>query len=153
MTDFAGMTNEGATIEIGGTSAHASVAEYEGDSYTVVGIVEQLPEVGSTNTVVTATPLNSDEVARKGTRTFPESTIDIFYQPDDAGLALLEAAEQSTSAYAFRIEYNDGTTNGTRHYFRALVTGLTYPSGGANDWSMVRANLKMITTITKVAAA
>lgn len=152
MTDFAGFTIEGATVEIGSTTAHASAGEYEADSYTVVGIIEQIPEIGSTNTLVTAQPTNSDEVSAKGTRTFPESTIDIFYQPDDAGLAALEAAEASTSAYAFRIEYNDGATHGTRHYFRALVMGLTYPQGGANDWAMVRASLKMITTITKVAA-
>ena len=67
-------------------------------------------------------------------------------------LAALEAAEASRNAYAFRLEYNDGVSHGTRHYFRALVTGLTYPSGGANDWSMVRVALKMISTITKVAA-
>ena len=152
MTDFDGMTNEGATVEIGGTSAHSTPAEFEADSYTLVGIIEQLPEIGSTSTVVTAQPLNTDEVSRKGTRTFPESSIDIFYEPGDAGLTALEAAEQSRSAYAFRIEYNDGTSNGTRHYFRALVTGLTYPAAGANDWSMVRVNMKMSTTITKVAA-
>ena len=153
MAEFDGMTNEGATVEIGGTDAHATPTAYEADSYTLVGIIEQIPEIGSTSAIVTANPINTDEIARKGTRTFPESSIDLFYQPGDPGLAALEAAEQARSAYAFRIEYNDGVTQGTRHYFRALVSGLTYPAGGANDWSMVRVAMKMITTITKVAAA
>ena len=154
--EFDGMTNEGAVVEIGGTGAHADAAAYEGDTYTSVGIVDQLPEHGSTSTVVTAQPLNTDEVARKGTRTFPETTMPLYHVPGDAGLAALEAAEQSRSPYAFRIEWPDAVTpttgHGTRHYFRALVTGLTYPAAGANDFSMVTVAMKMVTVITKVAA-
>lgn len=152
MTDFAGFTNEGAVVEIGGTGAHSTPAEYEGDTYTPIGIIEQVPEHGSTSTTVTGQPINTDEVSRKGTRTFPETSADIWHVPGDAGLTALEAAEQSRSAFAFRVEFGDGTSSGTRHYFRALVMGLTYPQAGANDWSMVRVSMKLITPITKVAA-
>lgn len=129
-----------STFAIGTTTQAANQAEFEADSYTDVGEVEDLGEFGDTAEEVTFTSL-ADRRVRKFKGSFDAGTVTITCGNDsgDAGQDAMIAAFASDDDYNFRIRLNDagpGQTTPTTLYFRGKV--MSKPKNVGNVSNVVR---------------
>lgn len=118
-------TAAGATIFIGGTNLASNQTEYEADSYTEVGEVEDMGEFGDESEEITFAALKDGRVRKfKGPRDAGTMTVVVGDDQADEGQAAMEAAEASPLDYNFKVVLNDAVTLGgtdSIHYFHGKV--------------------------------
>lgn len=125
-------------IYIGTASATiATLAEFEADTFTEIGEVEDLGEWGAEGTEITFKSLADGHVRRrKGTIDSGKVSLVCARDPLDAGQVLARAAVEETLPYAFKVELSDKpSTTGTPtvFYFRAVVMSAKNAFKGADD--------------------
>lgn len=114
-----------STISIGTTTSATNQSQFEADTYTAVGEVEDLGEFGDQASEVTFTALNNRRV-RKFKGSFDAGTLTCVCGKDtaDIGQDAMIAAFASDFDYNFRVILNDKLTTsgtGTTLYFRGKV--------------------------------
>ena len=122
-------TGSGSKVFIGAavTVTQAdTLAEFQamGSAWTEIGLVESLGEFGDQSNDVTFASLGDGRVRHaKGARDAGTMAIVVAHDPTDVGQAAIEAAEQTSFNYAFRVVVNDGPTgfSDTELFFRGLV--------------------------------
>lgn len=149
-------TGSGVILAIGTTASAPSLAQFQADSYTNVGEVEDLGEFGDESEEVRFTSLTDGRVRKlKGPR--DAGTIQVVCGDDDNDVGQLEmlAAEANTLDYNFRITLNNkqtlGGTNGIQ-YFRGKVMSKRLQVGQANNVLRRRFNVGINSAIVEVAS-
>lgn len=113
-------------LSIGTTGAATTQADFEADSWSLVGEVEDLGEFGDEADEITFTAL-SDRRTRKFKGAFNAGTLTcvVGFDSNDAGQDAMIAAFASDDDYNFRVRLNDPATVGgtpTTLYFRGKVS-------------------------------
>lgn len=129
-----------STLAIGTTTQANNQTDYEADSYTNVGEVEDLGEFGDTAEEVTFTAL-ADRRVRKFKGSFDAGTLTVTCGNDsgDAGQDAMLAAFASDDDYNFRVQLNDTPVGGstpTTLYFSGKV--MSKPKNVGNVSNVVR---------------
>lgn len=144
---------------IGTTTAADTEAEFEADTYTEVGTIEDMGEFGDQYNLVTFTSLGDGRVRKlKGTKDAGDMTLVVAHDSDAGQAAIVAACDDSTSTgYNCKITLNDQVTpstgNPTTFYFRAQVTSKRVAIGGSDN--VVRRNIGIAidSEVIEVAAA
>jgi len=130
-------TVSGARVYIGTTTAATTVEDFQGDSYTEIGEIEDIGEYGDQNELVTFTAINVGRVQKlKGTADAGDFALVVGADATDQGQAALIAAQAEKFSYNFKIVYDDAITlggDGSEEYFRGLVMSKRRVSGTANN--------------------
>lgn len=130
-------TSEGATVSIGPVSTASDVSDLAGLSYTVIGKVETIGEIGPQSQDVTFIPLGGDDVQHyKGSTDNGAIVVVCGRDPLDAGQQALLAASRTKFQYALKIELADAADQNdpdTVYYARGPVMSGKTNIGGAND--------------------
>ena len=125
--------------------ADYDIATYDGLSWTEVGMVESVPEMGPNASVGTFTPLASGKACKYlTTEDMGDLSIPIA-KTSDAGLAIIETNERTGKNIAFKVELSDMGADGTgttdpaasRYCFIGMITGLPVNTGGIDGVVMV----------------
>lgn len=147
-------TGAGCKLSIGTTQPAPALAQFQADSYTLVGEVEDLGEFGDESEEVRFTSLDDSRVRKlKGPR--DAGTIQVVCGHDDSNTGQQEmiAAEAESLDYNFKIELNNkltiGGTNGLQ-YFRGKVMSKRLQVGQANNVVRRRFNVGINTAIVEV---
>ena len=125
-------------IYIGNANATIStLVEFEADTFTEIGEVEDLGEWGAEGTEITFKSLADGHVRRrKGTIDSGKVSLVCARDPLDAGQIKARAAVEDTLPYAFKVVLSDKpSTTGTptTFYFRAAVMSAKNKFGGTDD--------------------
>lgn len=124
-------TAAGSTLAISTTTTTAddttSQANFEALAYTPVGEVEEIPQFGDETQIVEFIALANSRVRkRKGSKNAGNLTIPVAFDSADTGQDAMRTAAAANSAYAFRIQLNDGSDGSpsapTTLFFVAYVT-------------------------------
>jgi hypothetical protein len=152
-----GNTSNGSTFWIGTTVAASDQSGFEADTYTQVGGVVDLGELGDEAAEVTSDRLSENRTRKfKGTRNAGTIAVVVDYIDDDAGQAAMDAAEATDFNYNFYVELNDaasGDTNGSRRWFRGKIMSEKMAVGGANNMVRVTYNIGIDSAIVAADAA
>ncbi len=130
------------------------ISDDNGTTYTSVGCVTgySLDGAGRTEIDVTCNTSTSKEFVF-GLRDNGTLSLDINYDPDGAGLALVEASYASDTEYDFKITYsNSGGTSGTTKVFKGYVMNLS-DSGSLDDKVSGTIEIKVSGNINKTPAS
>lgn len=131
-------TFAGSTLEIGTTLAASNEGEFSGDTYTMIGGLNNMGELGSIGNVVTFPLVSEDFVKKsKGTRNGGDPAVVVERMPNDPGQIKLRDAEETKFYYNFRLTIADAENENmtdTVIYFRALVVGVPVTTGGVEDF-------------------
>ena len=101
----------GSKLYIGSTDTLTLQAEYEAESYSEIGEIENAGELGDQSAAITFTALADSRVRKfKGPRDAGTMTVVVGDDPSDAGQAALIAAEAQPFNYNFKLELNDPLT-------------------------------------------
>ncbi len=123
-------TTSGARFYIGGHSVTSTqmdtLAEFEANTtWTEVGLIEDLGEVGDESSEVTGAAIGDGRIRKaKGARNAGTMAIKCFHDPLDTGQLAMIAAEATNDNYPFKIILPDspsGAYSDTIQYFRGLV--------------------------------
>lgn len=129
--------------------ATEDTAGYEALSYTAIGEISDVGELGRQYDLVTFNPISTREtVKRKGSYNQGQLTLQMARYPSDAGQTILRAAEASDNNYSFDLELQDGTNL----YFQGQVMGYKTTVGNTNQITMATAVVEITTDIVEVAA-
>jgi hypothetical protein len=113
------------------------LADYEADSYTEVGEVEDLGEFGDESAIINFTSLSDGRVRKlKGARDAGTMPVTVGDDMTDEGQAAMEAAEAQNLNYSFYVELNDKLTlagENSKHYFIGMVTSKRRNVGNASN--------------------
>lgn len=129
----------GAKLFIGGPNSNRNsiLTDYQADSYTEVGEIEDLGEFGDEAERIKFTALSDSRTRTfKGPRDAGEMAIVVGDDMLDQGQIAMEAAEGQPLDYNFRVELNDKVTLGgtnSLHYFIGKVFTKRRTVGKAND--------------------
>lgn len=152
-------TAAGAKIYIGTTTAADTQVEYEADTYTQIGTVEDLGEFGDQYNLVNFESLSDARTQKlKGTADAGDLTLVVGFDAGDAGQIALAAALAYTGPnnYNFKVEFNDQVTpttgNPTKSYFGAKVMSRRAQVGTVNNVVRASVQLGISTAIVEVAA-
>lgn len=151
-------TAYGTVISIGPANTSASdQSAYEALSYTAIGKVEDGGQFGDTWNNTNFTDLASGRVQKlKTTRDAGDMALVVGLDEDDAGQIACEAALESTSDYAFKVVYLNGSTGspsqGSTRYFRAKVMSFQENVGTVDNVLRANINLAINSAIVKVDA-
>lgn len=119
-----------------------AIGTYDDLSWTEVGMIESVPEMGPNASVGTFTPLGTGKVCKYlTTEDMGDLSIPIA-KTDDAGLAILKANERTGTNISFKVELSDMGTGGagaaaSRYCFVGMVTGAPVNTGGVDGVVMV----------------
>lgn len=131
-------TFAGSTLEIGTTLAASNEGEFSGDTYTMIGGLSNMGELGSSANVLTFPLVSEDYVKKsKGTRNAGDPAVVCERLPNDPGQIALRAAEETKFFFNFRLTIADAENENmtdTVIYFRALVVGVPIATGGVEDF-------------------
>ena len=144
-------TGANVAVRIGSTGVAHTQVGYEADTFVAIGGVESISGFGDTSAEVTFTGLTDARVQKlKGSRNAGNMTITMAFIGGDTGQAALVTAEANdTSAnYAFEVEYSDGEIR----YFAGQVASVVETVGGADSVLMLECEVRINTSIIKVAA-
>jgi len=126
----------------------------DGVTYTSVGCVTGYSLDGSARAEIETT-CNSSTAKEYvfGLRDFGALSLDVNYDPDGAGLAIVEASYASDTPYHHRITYsNTGGTSGTLKDFEGTVMNIS-ENGSLDDKIAGTFEIKVSGAITKTPAA
>lgn len=124
----------------------------DGTTYTQVGCVTGYSLDGAGRSEIDTTCNNSTSKEFVfGLRDNGTMSLDINYDPDGAGLALVEASYSSDTPYHFEVVYSNGATSGTKKEFEGYVVNIS-DSGAVDDKISGTIEIKISGDITKTAA-
>jgi hypothetical protein len=154
-------TGTGSTIAIGTVLAtpNGTQAEYEADSYTNIGDIENIGPFGDERSIVRFTSLADGRVQKaRGVADAGDQTISYAHKTGDAGQVALLAAfavtSQAADEFNFRVQLNDAiTTNKTTRYYRARVASQRVREITNDGAVIVEAILAISTAVLEVAAS
>lgn len=152
-------TGTGVTLAIGTTAAATNQAQFEADTYTEVGDVEEIQEFGDARNPVTFAALADGRVRKaRGTADAGDVTIIYAHQTGDGGQDAIKTAFEVTSQAAdefnFRIQLNDSEgVSPTTFYFRAKVMSRRVQAITNDGVIRVAAMLSINSAVIEVAAA
>lgn len=154
-------TGTGSDIAIGTTLAttNGTQAEYEADTYTVIGDIETIGPFGDERSNVGFASLTDGRRQKaRGIADAGDQIITYAHKTGDAGqLALLAAfavTSQSADEFNFRVRFNDAVTvNKTTRYYRARVMSQRVREIGNDGVIIVEAMLAINTAVLEVAAS
>jgi hypothetical protein len=143
----------------------ANQAAYEALTWLEITQLENLPEFGDNTEEVTFQDLSQGRVSKlKGTRDAGTSDLMFAYDetlyegsPLTGQYQMLAGSEDdTTNNYYFKLTYNDASTGSplgtdTTRYFSALVGSFREGGQGANDVVMVSCNLRLNSSVIRVA--
>ncbi len=141
-------SSAGSTLAI---SAAAPVSEdaagYNALTWTNIGEVTELGEVGATSNLLTHNPV-ADKITRKlkGARNYGSMNLSMARDTGDAGQTLLRAAAAADGLYSFRLTLQ----NGAKMYFRALTMSAVTNVSGVDSITALTANLELSSAIVEV---
>lgn len=146
-----------STLSIGTTTQANDQADYEADSYTEVGEVEDLGEFGDTAEEITFTAI-TDRRVRKFKGSFNAGTLSVTTgkDPSDAGQIAMLAAFASDDDYNFRVQLNDTPVGGstpTTLYFSGKVMAKPNNVGTVSNVVKQMFSVGINTAIIEVAAS
>lgn len=147
-----------AKVFIGNPSATISLlAEFEAETWTEIGEVEDLGEWGAEGTEITFNSLaDSHTRRRKGTIDSGTVALVVARDPSDPGQNKARAAVEDLLPYSFKVELADKPTptgTPTTFYFRAPVMSARNQFGTANDLTKTTFNLGIDGAILEVPAS
>ncbi|WP_109150733.1 hypothetical protein [Azospirillum sp. TSO5] len=144
------ITSSGYTLSIGTTATNPS-----GDSYTLIGEIENMPAFGKQFQEITFNNVSNRETQKfKGNYNLGTVTVDLAMDVADGGQTALIAALDADDLYNFRLEYNDSAgSHGSYRIFKARVNGYTENPGNAGTVVKAQAMLSIQNTLTRTAAA
>ena len=118
-------------------------------TFTEVGGVSSLPQIGGSANVVSFDLLSTGYTTKKkGQKQFGSVTFDYATSAADAGQVIMAAAALSQNSYAFKILYNDGSLD----YVTGLVMGAPKTNGTADTVQANSASVEWTSTEVAVAA-
>jgi len=145
----------GTKLYIGSTVA----ANLTTDTYEELGTVATMPDLGANDSEI-AIELIGDPLrfTAKGVTDPGGGEFTFLEDFTEDGLAdLKDAQEDRSNDYNMLMEFPDIVTpvtgNGTRYFFRGKVLSYVTGLGGPNDYIKAKANIKLNSRITIVAAA
>ena len=147
-------TSAGTKLYISATlPATEDEAGYAALSWTEVGEVINLPEFGKTFNLVTHNPLGDRKTyKRKGSFNEGNLAVQMARAPSDAGQALALAALEIDTAYAFKVDLNDGVTTNTLLNFPGLVMSYTTNPGTVDSIMGSSMTIEIDGSVVEVAA-
>lgn len=129
------------TATVPGTDTFAN---FDAQTYTAVGEVTDLGEVGREYSTVNHSPLGSRRVQKlKGSYNSGALQIQMGRDANDAGQTLLTTALTSDNAYSFKIVL----ANGKKVYFRGLVMSYKTGIGGVDQVTGGTATVEIVSDI------
>lgn len=152
-------TAAGSKLYIGTTTAADTQQEYEADTYTQVGTIEDLGEFGDAYNAVTFESLSDARTQKyKGTADAGDINLVVGFDGSDSGQQALKTALDDTGAsdYNFKVTLNDAGSGSpsspTTFFFSGKVMSRRIQAGTVNN--VVRANVTIgiSTSIIEVAA-
>lgn len=142
-------TGAGSSIAISTTafSGTADAAGFGAKTYTNIAEVTTIPAFGKTYGIVEHKPL-STRYTKKLKTSYNNGSVTLDYALDtaDAGQALLFAAVDSDSSYAYRVTMQ----NGTIYYFTAQATGSPIEVGNTDSIVKGTTTLEIDSNVVKV---
>ncbi|HYH39922.1 MAG TPA: hypothetical protein VD860_17000 [Azospirillum sp.] len=151
-------TAAGSKIYIGPANETADVeGEFSALSYTLVGEVEDLGDIGDTAGSTTFTSVGDRRVRKlKTTYDAGTFTLTVGFDGSDAGQDALVAAFSSDSDYAFKVTLNDGSegspSSPTILYFRAKVMSKPINIGNVENVVRRRFDIAINSEVIEVSA-
>lgn len=111
------------------TTTASSQSDFETETYTKIGSVEDIGEFGSEFSTSNFTAIDDRIVQKfKGTEDPGTIQLQLGLDPDDAGQTQLQTALADDNEYAIKVTLNDAGTGSpsspTTYYFRGRVMGL-----------------------------
>lgn len=145
----AALSNLGTTISISATlPATYNQAGYEAVSYTPIGEVTDIGELGPTADPITHQPIDSGTKFKfKGGYDYGNLALKMAKAVADSGQVILTAASASRNDYTFKIE----TPDLRDYYFTAKVMDLKTTIGAINQLVGLTANVAITNPIIETA--
>jgi hypothetical protein len=142
------MTSAGSTLALSAVlPATYDAAGFNALTWTNIGEVTNLGDLGKEYTLVTYTPLASRRVQKlKGSYNQGSMQLELARDTADAGQTALRTARDSDNAYAFRLTLQ----NGTKLYFTGVVMGYKTSVGSTDQITSASATLEIVSDITEV---
>lgn len=142
------MTTAGSTFKISASlPATYDATGYNALTYTAVGEVTDMGEVGREYNVVNHNPISARRTLKiKGS--YNAGTISLQFGRDftDAGQTLLTAAVASDNAYSVQITLQ----NGKKLYFTGLISSFKTSIGSVDQITAATANIELQTDVLEV---
>ena len=141
-------SSAGSTLAISAAApASEDAAGYNALTWTNIGEITELGELGATSNLITHNPV-SDKITRKlkGARNFGAMNLSMARDTSDAGQTLLRTAAAADGLYSFRLTLQ----NGAKMYFRGLVMGTPTSVGGVDSVTAMTCNLELSSAIVEV---
>lgn len=142
------MTTAGSEFKISASlPATYDATGYNALTYTLVGEVTDLGEVGREYAVVNHNPISNRKTQKiKGSYNPGDLNLQFGRDFTDAGQTLLTAAVASDNAYSVQITLQ----NGKKLYFTVLVTSFKTSMGGVDQITAATAALTLQTDVLEV---
>lgn len=137
-------TSAGTTIGITASApATFNAAGYDALTFTAIGEVTDMSELGRVYALVTHNPLGDrGTVKKKGSYNEGSMTLQLGLDADDAGQILAKTARNSDADYYFKITMQ----NGDIFYFPALVMGFVTGIGNVDSIAAATITLELTTS-------
>jgi len=142
-------TAAGAAIAISTTAFSGTIdaAGFGAKTYTTIAEVTTIPSFGKTYNVINHNPLATRYTKKlKGSYNNGSVTLEYALDTADAGQALLFAAVNSDSSYAYRVTMQ----NGTLYYFSAQATSSPIEVGSVDSIVKGSTVLELDSDVVKV---
>ena len=138
----------GSTLSVyAGTPATEDQTGYEALTWVEVGNVVSIGGLGDTSEDVTFDLLKTGRRSHvSGVKDVGEVPVTIEYNRSDAGLTILEAANNGNTTHSFRVTDSDGDD----YYFQGLVANMTDNERTASQYKGINFVMRGQTGITKV---
>lgn len=122
-------------LYIGTTAAKTDAAGYAADTWTEIGLVEDIGEFGDKAEQIKFTALGDSRVRKlKGARDAGTVEVTVAWDSTDAGQDKVRLAAAADVGYNFKVVLSDKiATSGSIFYFNALVNGSPVKMGNVND--------------------
>ena len=138
MVDTKATSSSGTVLSVSATlPATEDQAGYAALSFTEVGEITTIPEIGRVYDLITHTPVAERKTFKlKGNYNDGAMALAMGRATDDAGQAIMKTAVDSDDPVAFKIAYNDTPSGGstpTIQYFSGLVMSYTTNTGDGNQ--------------------
>lgn len=112
-----------------------------------IGEIDDIGEYGEEDSILSRTPLKTGTVQKlKGGTDFGTLPLQMAMVPGDVGHVALKAARASKNAYSIKVTYQDGT----KDYFRALVTSYKKSIGSSENFTKASTALAITSATTTV---
>ena len=138
----------GSTLAVVASAPAAEDASsYAALSYTTVGQVISIGELGDTNEDIAFDRLaDGRKVHVNGVKDLGDIAVELDYDRDDAGLTIIEAGEGSNTTHSFKIEDSDGDV----YYFQAIISNFRTTERRPSQYKAVQFVMRGRSGVTKV---